>query len=204
MPLELRRKCFLARLPLELTPQQLSCVGSWATENCALSRLYKEGDAVVLVAMREKPRSSKMHARLLRAALARLPAHVSLPTSAGKPWLRLVDEGEEFQELMHPRGRARGSGTAPARGEDEEGEERVVELAPRRASVVSGPPSREPAPAARQRLEVQKVGPPSQPQAPAGAACSPAEAYERRQALWALAERHAVRQSQLARRGNQN
>jgi hypothetical protein len=146
MPLELKCKCFLARLPSELTPQQLSAVGEWARKNCALHRLSREGDAVVLVAMREKPRSSKMHARLLRAALARLPSHVALPTTAGKPWLRLLDDGEEFEAALRPC-----AGVCAASG-DEDGEERVV-LLPRRASAASRPPSCAPVAAAR-RLEV--------------------------------------------------
>jgi hypothetical protein len=174
--LELKRKCFVARLPRDLTPPQLAAVNSWASENCAVHRLYPDGDAIVLAAMRERPRSSKMHCRLLRAALSHLPAHVSIPT-AGKPWLRILDEGEEFDECLRL---SKTSKAGQAVGISADEEDRVVELASAAATR------------ARPCLDVQKRSaalPGASTHAPtAPANGAGAEAVAARQARWALAE----------------
>ena len=69
-------KGFRCALP-HLREDQLN-VRSWAEQTCALSMVFREGRGVLLVALKDTPRSSASFARTVRSALHRRGIDVPL------------------------------------------------------------------------------------------------------------------------------
>ena len=84
-------KGFRAHFSSLLLDHQVDALRLWASNNCATSTVFRDDfGAVVLMAMRDRPRTAASHARSLRCALRRMAVDLCL---RGK-WLHLVSSRE--------------------------------------------------------------------------------------------------------------
>ena len=84
-------KDFRAHLSAFLLDHQVDALRLWASSNCATSTVFRdERGAVILMALRDRPRTASSHSRTLRGALRRMAVDLCL---RGK-WLHLVSARE--------------------------------------------------------------------------------------------------------------
>ena len=88
MRLEIRRKAFLAKLPIEMSDHHVAVLKRWADEYCSSHRLMKTPRYVGLYCLRDRPRTSQAWQRHLRQILTKLGLPLPKP---GTRWLELVE-----------------------------------------------------------------------------------------------------------------
>ena len=99
-------KGFRAHFSSLLLDHQVDALRLWASNNCATSTVFRDDfGAVVLMAMRDRPRTAASHARSLRCALRRMAVELCL---RGK-WLHLVSS-REVLALCEANGPRQGDG----------------------------------------------------------------------------------------------
>ena len=99
-------KGFRAHFSSLLLDHQVDALRFWASNNCATSTVFRDDfGAVVLMAMRDRPRTAASHARSLRCALRRMAVDLCL---RGK-WLHLVSS-REVLALCEANGPRQGDG----------------------------------------------------------------------------------------------
>ena len=99
-------KGFRAHFSSLLLDHQVDALRLWASNNCATSTVFRDDfGAVVLMAMRDRPRTAASHARSLRCALRRMAVDLCL---RGK-WLHLVSS-REVLALCEANGPRQGDG----------------------------------------------------------------------------------------------
>ena len=92
--LEIKRKAFLARLPIKLSEHHLDVLDRWANENCSSYRIISTPKHVALFCQRDKSRTRESWQRHLRQVLKNL----GIPQpKAGSRWLELI----EIEEIPH-------------------------------------------------------------------------------------------------------
>ena len=99
-------KGFRAHFSSLLLDHQVDALRLWASNNCATSTVFRDDfGAVVLMALRDRPRTAASHARSLRCALRRMAVDLCL---RGK-WLHLVSS-REVLALCEANGPRQGDG----------------------------------------------------------------------------------------------
>ena len=99
-------KGFRAHFSSLLLDHQVDALRLWASNNCATSTVFRDDfGAVVLMAIRDRPRTAASHARSLRCALRRMAVDLCL---RGK-WLHLVSS-REVLALCEANGPRQGDG----------------------------------------------------------------------------------------------
>ena len=103
-------KAFRARFSAFLLDHQVDALRLWASNHCAMSTVFRdERGAVILMALRDRPRTASSHSRTLRGALRRMAVDLCL---RGK-WLHLVS-AREVQALCETSGLEQGEGRREA------------------------------------------------------------------------------------------
>ena len=99
-------KGFRAHFSSLLLDHQVDALRLWASNNCATSTVFRdERGAVIMMALRDRPRTAASHARSLRCALRRMAVDLCL---RGK-WLHLVSS-REVLALCEANGPRQGDG----------------------------------------------------------------------------------------------
>ena len=113
-------KGFRAHFSSLLLDHQVDALRFWASNNCATSTVFRdERGAVVLMALRDRPKTAAAHSRSLRGALRRMAVELCL---RGK-WLHLVSS-REVLALCEANGPRQGDGPmtrAPPLDDDMDG-----------------------------------------------------------------------------------
>ena len=99
-------KGFRAHFSSLLLDHQVDALRLWASNNCATSTVFRdERGTVIMMALRDRPRTAASHARSLRCALRRMAVDLCL---RGK-WLHLVSS-REVLALCEANGPRQGDG----------------------------------------------------------------------------------------------
>ena len=97
-------KAFRAHFSAFLLDHQVDALRLWASNHFAMSTVFRdERGAVILMALRDRPRTASSHSRTLRCALRRMAVDLCL---RGK-WLHLVS-AREVQALCETSGLEQG------------------------------------------------------------------------------------------------
>ena len=107
-------KGFRAHFSSLLLDHQVDALRLWASNNCATSTVFRDDfGAVVLMAMRDRPRTAASHARSLRCALRRMPSGrpegMAVDLCLRGKWLHLVSS-REVLALCEANGPRQGDG----------------------------------------------------------------------------------------------
>ena len=117
-------KGFRAHFSSLLLDHQVDALRFWASNNCATSTVFRDDfGAVVLMAIRDRPRTAASHARSLRCALRRMAVDLCL---RGK-WLHLVSS-REVLALCEANGPRQGDGPMTRALDDDMDGVRLIRL----------------------------------------------------------------------------